>query len=101
MNELKLIKVNELEIGDEIIISSYSKLKYLKVLKLPKLKTNNWGDYYTNVKCSLSKKRMKNGNFEWNVFIFEQDVTKHNSIVYQNLNNRHILLVKKELIKSL
>ena len=96
MNELKLIKVNELEIGDEIIISSYSNLKYLKVVKLPKLKTSRWGDYYTNVKCSLSKKRMKNGNFEWNVFIFEQDVTKHNSTVYQNLNNRHIFLVKKK-----
>ena len=96
MNELKLIKVSELEVGDEIIISSYSKLKYLKVLKLPKLKTNNWGDYYTNVKCSLSKKRMKNSNFEWNVSIFEPDVTQHNSIIYQNLNNRHILLVKRE-----
>ena len=39
---------------------------------------------------------MKNGNVEWSVPIFEQDVTKHNSIVYQNLNNRHILLVKRE-----
>ena len=96
MNELKLIKVNELEIGDEIIISSYSNLKYLKVLKLPKLKTGSWKDYYTNVKCSLSKKRMKNGNFEWNVSIFEPDTTQHNSIIYQDLNNRHILLVKRE-----
>ena len=96
MNELKLIKVGELEIGDEIIISSYSNLKYLKVLKLPKLKTNRWGDYYTNVKCSLLKKIMKNRNFEWNTFPFEQDVTKHNSFIYKNLNNRHILLVKRE-----
>ena len=96
MNELKLIKISELEIGDEIIISSYSKLKYLKVLKLPKLKTGSRGDYYTNVKCSLSKKRMKNGNFEWNLSMFETDVTKHNSIIYQDLNNRHILLVKRE-----
>ena len=96
MNELKLIKVNELEIGDEIIISSYSNLKYLKVVKLPKLKTSRWGDYYTNVKCSLFKKRMKNGNFEWNAFLFEQDVTKHNSFIYKNLNNRHILLVKRK-----
>ena len=39
---------------------------------------------------------MKDGNFEWNAFPFEQDVTKHNSIVYQNLNNRDILLVKRE-----
>ena len=96
MNELKLIKISELEIGDEIIISSYSKLKYLKVIKLPKLKTNRWGDYYTNAKCSLLKKRMKKGNFEWNAFPFEQDVTKHNSFIYKNLNNRHILLVKRE-----
>ena len=96
MNELKLIKVDELEIGDEIIISSYSNLKYLKIIKLPKLKTNSWRDYYTNVKCSLSKKRMKNGNFEWNVSIFEPDVTQHNSVIYQNLNNRDILLVKRE-----
>ena len=61
MNELKLIKISELEIGDEIIISSYSNLKYLKVIKLPKLKTGSWRDYYTNVKCSLSKKK----NEEW------------------------------------
>ena len=96
MNELKLIKISELERGDEIIISSYSNLKYLKVIKLPKLKTGSWKDYYTNVKCSLSKKRMKNGNFEWNVSIFETDVTKHNSVIYQDLNNRDILLVKRE-----
>ena len=96
MNELKLIKVSELEVGDEIIISSYSNLKYLKIIKLPKLKTNHWGGYYTNVKCSLLKKIMKNRNFEWNTFPFEQDVTKHNSFIYKNLNNRHILLVKRE-----
>ena len=55
MNELKLIKVSELEIGDEIIISSYSNLKYLKVMKLPKLKSSNWRDYYTNTKCSIKQ----------------------------------------------
>ena len=97
MNELKLIKVSELEIGDEIIISSYSKLKYLKVLKLPKLKTNRWGDYYTNVKCSIKQEHRvsKLGN-NININIFEQDVTQHNSVIYQNLNKRHILLVKRE-----
>ena len=97
MNELKLIKVNELEIGDEIIISSYSKLKYLKVLKLPKLKTNSWGDYYTYVKCSIKQKHCVS---KWgkniNINIFEQDVTQHNSVIYQDLNNRDILLVKRE-----
>ena len=97
MNELKLIKVSELEVGDEIIISSYSNLKYLKVVKLPKLKTNNWGDYYTNVKCSIKQKHCVS---KWgkniNINIFKQDVAQHNSIIYQNLNNRDILLVKRE-----
>ena len=97
MNELKLIKVSELEIGDEIIISSYSDLKYLKVLKLPKLKTNNWGDYYTNVKCSIKQEHhISKWGKQTNVNFFETDTSKHNSIIYKNLNNRHILLVKRE-----
>ena len=97
MNELKLIKISELEIGDEIIISSYSNLKYLKVLKLPKLKTSRWGDYYTNVKCSIKQEhRVSKLGKNININIFEQDVTQHNSIVYQDLNNRDILLVKRE-----
>ena len=98
MNELKLIKVSELEVGDEIIISSYSKLKYLKVLKLPKLKTNRWRDYYTNVKCSIKQEHhaSKLGK-NININIFEQDVTQHNSIIYQDLNNKDILLVKREI----
>ena len=97
MNELKLIKVNELEIGDEIIISSYSNLKYLKVLKLPKLKTSRWGDYYTNVKCSIKQEHhISKWGKQTNVNFFETDTSKHNSIIYQDLNNRHILLVKRE-----
>ena len=97
MNELKLIKISELEIGDEIIISSYSKLKYLKVVKLPKLKTSRWGDYYTNVKCSIKQEhRVSKLDKNININIFEQDVTQHNSVIYQNLNNRDILLVKRE-----
>ena len=97
MNELKLIKISELEIGDEIIISSYSNLKYLKVVKLPKLKTSRWGDYYTNVKCSIKQEhRVSKLDKNININIFEQDVTQHNSVIYQDLNNRDILLVKRE-----
>ena len=97
MNELKLIKVSELEVGDEIIISSYSNLKYLKVLKLPKLKSNNWGDYYTNVKCSIKQvHHISKWGKQTNVNFFETDISKHNSTIYQDLNYRHILLVKRE-----
>ena len=31
-----------------------------------------------------------------NINFFETDISKHNSTIYQNLNNRHILLVKRE-----
>ena len=97
MNELKLIKVSELEVGDEIIISSYSNLKYLKVVKLPKLKTSRWGDYYTNVKCSIKQEHhISKWGKQTNVNFFKTDTSKHNSIIYQDLNNRHILLVKRE-----
>ena len=97
MNELKLIEIGELEVGDEIIISSYSNLKYLKVLKLPILKTNSWGNYYTNVKCSIKQEHhISKWGKQTNVNFFETDTSKHNSIIYQNLNNRHILLVKRE-----
>ena len=97
MNELKLIKVSELEVGDEIIISSYSNLKYLKVVKLPKLKTSRWGDYYTNVKCSIKQEHhISKWGKQTNVNFFETDTSKHNSIIYHDLNNRHILLVKRE-----
>lgn len=97
MNELKLIKVGELEVGDEIIISSYSNLKYLKVLKLPKVKTNSWGSYYTNVKCSIKQEHyVSKWGKNMHINIFEQDVTQHNSVIYQDLNNRDILLIKRE-----
>ena len=97
MNELKLIKISELELGDEIIISSYSNLKYLKIIKLPKLKTNHWGDYYTNVKCSIKQEHhISKWGKNMNINFFETDISKHNSTIYQNLNNRHILLVKRE-----
>ena len=97
MNELKLIKISELEIGDEIIISSYSNLKYLKVVKLPKLKTGSWKDYYTNVKCSIKQEHyVTRWGKQRNINFFETDISKHNSFIYKNLNNRHILLVKRE-----
>ena len=41
---MKLVKLKELEIGDEIIISGKSKLKYLKVLSTPVLGNKDlWG----------------------------------------------------------
>ena len=98
MENLKLVKVEDLKKGDEIIISCYSNLKYLKVLRDPQEKGKGYNNipYYKSVKCSLKKETQQVGNFSWRVTTFEDDVTKHNEVVYQDLNSRHIFLVKRE-----
>jgi hypothetical protein len=88
--ENRLIQFNEIEVGDEIIISAHSELKYLKVLRLPK-KVGS-----TTFKVSLRRDQRGNGTWTWKSRIFEQDVTKHNDAMYQYLGGRDIFLVKRE-----
>ena len=88
--ENRLIQFNEIEVGDEIIISAHSDLKYLKVLRLPK-KVGS-----TTFKVSLRRDQRGNGNWSWLVNSFEQDLTKHNDVMYQKLGCRDIFLVKRE-----
>ena len=88
--EQKLIQVSEVEVGDEIIISCHSDLKYLKVLRLPR-KVDS-----TTFKVSLRRDQIGSVNCSWLVNSFEQDVTKHNDVMYQNLGGRDIFLVKRE-----
>lgn len=90
--ENRLIQFNEVEVGDEIIISAHSDLKYLKVLTVPR-KVGS-----TTFKVSLKRDQRGNGNWSWLVNSFEQDVEKHNNIMYQNLAGRDIFLVKRETI---
>ena len=77
--EQRLVKIDEIQVGDEIIISCYSMLKYLKVLRLPTKKNS------TTFKVSKCND-------------FEQDVEKHNKMTYQDLSYRDIFLVKRETI---
>jgi hypothetical protein len=88
--EQKLIQVSEVKIGDEIIISAYSNLKYLKVLRIP-IKVDS-----TTFKVSLKRDQRNNGNYSWIVNNFEKDVAKHNDVMYQDLGGRDIFLVKRE-----
>lgn len=88
--ENRLIQVSEVEIGDEIIISAHSNLKYLKVLRIPR-KVDS-----TTFKVSLRRDQRRNGNYSWTVNNFEQDVEKHNDVMYQDLHGRDIFLVKRE-----
>jgi len=120
---MKLIKIEELLEGDEIIISANSKLKYLKVLSTPVLGNRDlWemkydeskpygrsyevvGKKYKSVRCSLRQdvfdyKTLANVIRTHKEYVFEQDISKHNKKVNIDLNDRHIYLVKREGIKK-
>lgn len=89
--EQQLIKsLDEIRIGDEVIISANSYLKYLKILRLP---TKQDG---TRFKVSLSRNQMGSGQWTWYTNNFEMDPTKHNAIMYQDLSGRDVFLVKRE-----
>jgi hypothetical protein len=92
MEQQLISNLNEIQVGDEIIISANSELKYLKILRLP-IKKNS-----SVFKVSLRRDVMSfpNSNYTWKKRIFEQDVTKHNDVMYQDLYSRDIFLVKRE-----
>jgi hypothetical protein len=88
--EQRLIKLDEIQVGDEIIISANSDLKYLKVLRIPTNKQS------TRFKVSLRRDTGGTGPYNWKIRRFEQDITKHNDVMHQCLYGRDIFLVKRE-----
>ena len=100
----KLVKIEELLEGDEIIISQYSNLKYMKVLKTPIIsKTKKYWmtglPLHTAVRCSIRQDNVKSPrheNYFYKEYVFEQDISKHNHKISIDLNNRDIFLVKRE-----
>ena len=109
--ENQLIEIQDLQVGDEIMISCQSYFKYLKVLTPPTLsKTKKiWRTQqpaYTNFKCTTRQEQVvrysytdRNGNIvnrmakEW--IVSPED---HNMRISQDLNDRQIWLVKRETI---
>ena len=100
----KLVKLEELLEGDEIIISGNSNLKYMKVLKTPiisKVK-KYWRTglpLHTAVRCSIRQDSVQcpyKKDYYYKEYVFEQDITKHNHRISIDLNNRDIFLVKRE-----
>jgi hypothetical protein len=102
---MKLITIEELEVGDEILISCQSYFKYLRVLRKPTLSTRKKYQSdefaYNSVKCSCNKKS------EEKTYTYGKTVRKyvvntwqitpedHNTVQYLDLSNRQVLLVKK------
>lgn len=104
----KLVKIEDLLEGDEIIISGNSNLKYMKVLKTPIISNVKkcWGTglpLHTAVRCSIRQDSVQSPhheNYFYKEYQFEQDITKHNHKISIDLNNRHIFLVKRETPKK-
>lgn len=122
--KMKKVTIEELQEGDEIIIASGSKLKYLKVLKNPALsdkkgwmksvddegyfKLDNNAAKYKALLCSNKVEEVTYKFKGWQgapdrfktykSYIFEPDIEKHNKRVSIDLNNKDILLVKRKEI---
>ena len=106
--ENRLIEVQDLQVGDEIMISCQSYFKYLRVLTPPRLsKTRiHWHTkqpMYENVRCTTRQEQKlrysytdSNGNIvnrmEKTWIPTHED---HNLRVSQDLNHRQIWLVKR------
>lgn len=108
--ENELIKIEDLEVGDEVMISCQSCFKYLKILNKPKLsKTKlHWRTnipMYSNVRCSTRQEVTTSSHtgYNGNPYIRSSKdwiVTPegHNITISQDLSGRQIWLVKRATI---
>jgi len=107
--ENKLIEIQDLQVGDEIMISCQSYFKYLRVLTPPTLsKTRvHWHTkqpMYGNIRCTTRQEQVvrysytdRNGNTVNRVEkTWIPSAEDHNIRVSQDLNYRQIWLVKRE-----
>lgn len=119
---IKKVTIEELQIGDEIIVASGSTIKYLKLLKTPVLSDkkgwehgtdgqgyaicNRNSTWYKSTSCSacVEEKTYKYKGYGLGTpdrfvtrkdYVFETDVSKHNKRISIDLNQKDILLVKK------
>jgi len=90
-----LVEIKDLREGDEIIISAYSDLKYLRLLRDPKIsKTRkHWKTgqpLYKAVKCSM---RIDPNSRHKRIQCTPEN---HNKDIYQDLEGRVMWLVKRK-----
>jgi hypothetical protein len=105
--ENALIKLEDLRIGDEILISCQSYMKYLRVLDQPRLSPTkkHWSTgapLYKSVRCS-TRQEVTTTQHTWGGKAYtrthkEWKVTPedHNIKISQDLSGRQIWLVKRE-----
>lgn len=92
------VKIDELEVGDEILISSGSSLSYLRVLRKPAKnpKTTRW----KSVRCSLRNDYVTRvyGKQSYKVPMRICTGEGHNTQVYRDLSYKTIWLVRRKEI---
>ena len=103
---MELVELENLEVGDEIVISCQSHFKYLKVLVKPSLgKKTHWNTgklLYKSVKCStrrdsVIKSYVRNGQtytYTNNTWAFTPE--DHNHTQYIDLEYKQLLLVNRD-----
>lgn len=103
--ENTLVTVDQLEIGDEILISCQAKFKYLRVLSKPvigkRLHWNTKQPLYNRVKCSTKQERVVKtytygqGTWQREELTWELTSNDHNFNATYELEDRQLWLVKK------
>jgi hypothetical protein len=102
-----IIDITDVRVGDEVIVGSHSNLRYLKVIRPPRLrkKPGKWGAKYTNTWCSskidIIEHPRGNGTYTWTHKETKRHCApplEHNIERYENLNFKMIWLVKREKI---
>lgn len=96
---MKLVEIQDLEVGDEIIISCQSHFKYLRILRKPAVGKKT---QYKSVKCSTIRTSTPRQYKDYNGNVTTYYIHKwgwgsddHNYNCYVDLEGRQIVLVKQ------
>ena len=100
------INIEDLRVGDEIIIPSQSNLKYVKILsELKETSSTRYGStkfIFKAVRCSIKTDKLVIPATKYhtqrirNKYQFETNSSEHNARISLNLNYTDIWLVKRE-----
>lgn len=94
---MREVKIEELEVGDEILISCQSYFKFLRVLVKPTIskKINPWtkNPIYKGVKCSSKKSIIPYSGYD--MVKWEITPEDHNFTQYVYLQGRNMLLLNR------
>ena len=98
MDTNRIIKIEELEVGDEMIVSSNGRLGYYRILRKPKMnsKTNKWSGVRCSTKVEVETFTRGMRIMTYIRHICTPEEHNHEASIY-GLNYRAMWLVKREI----